>query len=490
MIPIINIPGSHPARSLIFWYLALSCRRETSSKAATDGGKISLIQERLRSMLPLDMGYVPMLDPASVIPTLVSPLDAFELSTVLKSIVSIFHLCEDDPGFAWADATDAERPSCIDAFDLPWRIREEARLLIGHYKPVPWAGVLSPIDDHYVHMSLENPMLVAYTRNANKGEQDLQTTMKPGRYLAQFYPSLAAHTVRDLQSGILRDAELKFAVTADEIENIYVRGPSSCMSHAASHFDGPCHPVRVYGNSDIQLAYVTGKDDHPTARSLVWPEKKYHSRIYGDECLLAHLLGAAGYERHSLKGARIRRIPGDGDDEDNIVLPYLDDANSYDIIDESWLRIGGDHQASTTNGLAYADDEVACDSCSEYVTEVFDVGREQWCDHCRDNDAFCSDFSGDYFSQSIEYEVIVSRKNGVNQRRSWSEGECEEHATFCIGSEEYYKTDAFEFVELKDGRTWVAWYFEEHGSPDMLACSEVVIAADNDNAASVERDAA
>lgn len=481
-----RIPDHHPSRPLLTWCLLLLKQCTVPAGAAPHVLSPTAIRNRLQAISEPVLHEVFGLKP--IVPMVASPELLFNLRHVLDRLIEAFDLVSADAKFPWHDVASLTFPEGIEAFELPWRIREQARLLTGYYTPVPWSHVLEPIDGHFVHMSLENPMLVAYTRNDSKGEQDLQTPMKPGRYLAQFYPSLAPHTVRDLQSGILRDAELKFAVTADEIEDIYVRGPSSCMSHEASFFDGPCHPVRVYGDSDIQLAYVTGSHDRPTARSLVWPATKSHSRIYGDECLLTHLLEAAGYERHSLKGARIRRIPGEEDNESNFVLPYLDDARSFDIIDEQWLRIGGDLDGTSTNGLAYSKEEPSCAFCEEYVRETYPVGGEMWCDNCRDNDAFCSDFSGDYFSQVCEYEVVVRRKNGVNHIESWSESECDEHATFCDGSSQHYRTDTFEFVKVK-GATWVAWYFEEHGEPDEDA-SDIVASVDNDNLARGERDAA
>lgn len=481
------ISRQHPSRPLLAWCQLLLKQCSLPASTAHDALSPAAISDRLQEIS--EPAIHDVIDLKHTLQMVASADMMFNLSHILERVIEAFELVAVDSGFPWRETASLAFPDGIEAYELPWRIREQGRLITGYYKPVPWSAMLDPIDDHYVHMSLENPMLIAYTRNDSKGEQDLQTTMKPGRYLAQFYPSLASHTVRDLQSGILRDAELKFAVTADDIEDIYVRGPSSCMSHEASHFDGPCHPVRVYGESDIQLAYVTGSHDRPTARSLVWPAKKYHSRVYGDECLLTHLLQAAGYERHSLKGARLHRIENDPDD-DSVVIPYLDDTRSFDIVDEHWLRIGGPYDGSTTNGIAALEERAVCERCNDCDDELTRVEGEYWCGRCCDYNAVFSEYSNRYYRDAEQCYVVVTREDGRNLEASWTENERDEHATLCEGSQQYYQTDRFEFVELENGETWVAWYYEQHGDPDDRPSAITKTAADNDNVAVEERDAA
>ena len=64
---------------------------------------------------------------------------------------------------------------------------------------MPWADKLPAIPDHYAHLSTANPGLIAFTDTPEKAAADIQTPIKPGRYLARFYPNLASHEVRDLQ---------------------------------------------------------------------------------------------------------------------------------------------------------------------------------------------------------------------------------------------------------------------------------------------------
>ena len=265
-----------------------------------------------------------------------------------------------------------------------------------------------------------------------------------------------------------RAAKLQFAVSADDIERIYVTGPTSCMSHEAAHFDGPCHPVRVYGESDLQLAYITNAVGVPTARALVWPEKKRHGQVYGHETLLAQALEKAGYEAEALTGARIRRIPVH---RACVVMPYIDNDQSFDVVDDSWLCIGGPCPAEATNGIATFSRMTCCERCDARIPEddTYCVGDEAWCEDCRDHYAFVSDFSGDEFSDDERAEVVLCRDDGNRSVRDWSTSEREEHATYCTGSDQWYATRDFDFVTLAKGDRWEASYFAKHGNPAELA---------------------
>src|SRR5208337_4310007 len=179
-----------------------------------------------------------------------------------------------------------------------------------------------------------------------------------------------------------------------EIEDVYVRGPSSCMSDNESHYDSGMHPVRVYGAGDLAVVYIEGKDsDGDTqiiARALVWPARRTASQIYPTPdawqedftCraeaenakaeLTARLrkLGYAlpGEHRGGLNGARLLLIwdqggdqdgDGDGDDDDsrsNVVMPYLDGSYGFQtcVEDSSFLALHSDGEwaGGNTNGIA------------------------------------------------------------------------------------------------------------------------------------------
>jgi hypothetical protein len=412
-----------------------------------------------------------------------APHDVF---IMLRAWFQLEHI---DPQFPWsAIARSGSIGTGIDPARLPWPLREQMRFAAGDYQPVPWAANLPPIEDHYLHLSNEKPGLVAFTASPEKGAADIQTAIKPGRYLTRFYPRLAAHEVRDIQSAIHRTTELKFAVTADAIERVYTEGPESCMSHGEDNYDSHCHPVRVYGDSDLRLAYVTDAAGTPTARALVWPEKRLHARIYGDETLLAYLLKAAGYERGELAGARIRRV---AQGAHTVVMPYIDDLQSFDVVDDTWLEIGGDHSAEATSGVADTRAFSSCGYCEDKVPDddLADVDGSAWCSSCRQDHAFRSDFSKALFPDSEAEVVVVSRSGNRNRRQHWTTAERDEHATHCAATGEWYRTDRFDFVALANGEAWVKWYFDKHGDPGALS-PEDKASAGNSRQATGERAAA
>ncbi|MFM9846657.1 MAG: hypothetical protein ACKVP3_05810 [Hyphomicrobiaceae bacterium] len=477
-MPIVPISPTHSCRALIDWALVLL--------PLTDAPTYANAHARLAQLHPQ-----PARPDLKAVLTQISGREAlFNPAAILRTIICDAELSDHDLEFGWKNLEPLEPSQAISERDLPWELREEARFAVGAYEPVPWAHEFPPIAGHYAHLSSDKPGLIAYTQTAAKGEADRQTQIRPGRYLAQFYPELLPETIRRLVNGVPKPATLAFARTADEIEQVYLSGPQSCMSHPLASYASPCHPVRVYGDSDLALAYATPPKGTPTARALVWPERKRFGRIYGDETLLERLLEGEGYESGDFSGARIRRIPANPDDHDQVVMPYLDSCRSFDVVDEHWLQIEGPYDACRTDGIGLLEERSPCARCEEHFSELYNVGDERWCDGCRDQDAFCSDFSDEYFSQSLECEVIVRRKDGNNHVVLWAESERDEHATYCDGSHESYKSSVFEFVELKNGETWVAWYFEEEGDPDDLANNFDVANADNDNAAVGERDAA
>jgi hypothetical protein len=403
---------------------------------------------------------------------LANPSEVLHLDQLLYAIRCRFDLDAHDATFPWPEACLFVR--AISPELLPWRMREEARFLTGHYTPVPWAETLEPIAGHFAHLSTANPGLIAYTDTAEKGEADIQTPMKPGRYLAKYYPHLASHEVRDIQEQMPRNATLYFAITADDVERVYTSGPSSCMSHEAGHFESPCHPVRIYGDSDLQLAYLKTKSGAPSARTLVWPEKKRFGRTYGHGALLRQQLEREGYQRGSLVGARIRRIDI-GDEEPGVVMPYIDDDQTFDVVDANWLEIGGPYGAGTTNGVAQLTLFTDCARCEDRIPEsdTHDVDGETWCESCRDSYAFASDYSGAEFPTDEQAHVLRRTADGGTSAASWSTSEVEDHATYCDGSGKWYATADFMFVRLINGETWLASYFVEHGKPgDLVADNE------------------
>lgn len=248
---------------------------------------------------------------------------------------------------------------------LPVRWRETLRLLSGVYVDVPWSTELAPIEGHYVHIDMSQPGQVRFTADERKGAAFIRVTTRAGRYLTKYYPALSKTDVERYQALLATLGTLQTAKTADEIEKVYTNGPRSCMSHKRSSYSSSVHPVRVYGDSDLQLAYIQNGPDSYSARALIWPDKKRYGRVYGDISRLTAMLEANGYVKGDFHGARIRAI----EEGQGYVMPYVDDAAGADYAGGGWLRLSshGDLDTKTTDGCTHAGE--CCPNCGERCDE-------------------------------------------------------------------------------------------------------------------------
>lgn len=303
-----------------------------------------------------------------------------------------------------------------DIGDIDWQTRERLRFSDGTYSPTPWHDepwYQARHDEHFCHVSTEQSGKIAFTENAAKGQVDRQLVMSPGRYLHRFF---SEHLDNEAIEGwcarlsvLLQEHALKITQDADEIEDVYVGGPSSCMAHEANCFDGPCHPVRVYAGPDTALAYIGPRED-ATARSVVWPGRKIYTSIYGDVSRLRLLLEDAGYTEGGLDGARIRRIESCGD----LVVPYIDAGG--DLADTGdYLVIGrGGISSENTNGLSNSPWYCPrCDNDANPHQTVYDAdgGYEEWCYDCFQSDATYCAHNHRYYSDD-ECFVTVHNDRG------------------------------------------------------------------------------
>ncbi|WP_150295082.1 hypothetical protein [Sphingobium estronivorans] len=305
-----------------------------------------------------------------------------------------------------------------DIGDVDWQIREKLRFADGTYSLTPWHDepwYQARHGEHFCHISKEQAGKVAFTENAAKGQIDRQLVMSPGRYLNRFF---SEHLDNNAIEGwcarlsvLLEEDALKITQDADEIEDVYVGGPNSCMAHKADYFDSPCHPVRVYAGPDTALAYIGSRED-ATARSIVWPSRRIYTSIYGDVSRLRLLLEGAGYTSGSLNGARIRRIPHD----DYFVVPYIDEGDDLDDEGQHLVIGQGGISSNKTTGLAdipwYCP---RCDSDGEAYETVHGVDgdEEEWCYSCfHDHATFC-DYNQRYYCDDESF-VIVHNDGGSN----------------------------------------------------------------------------
>lgn len=343
-----------------------------------------------------------------------------------------------------------------------WKARELGRFADGTYVPLPWAELLTSFPEHFPHVSTEDGAKIAYTQDAAKGAGDIQTRVRPGKYLTQFYgltfdaPTIA-RMAAEFSNQYGESNVLLFATTADDFERVYTNGPSSCMSYKASHFSSPCHPVRVYAGFDLQLAYME-RDGNITARALVWPDKKIYSRIYGDDCRLTDLFDLAGYKSGSLDGAKITKR----EHKEGYVIPYLDGLSGA-TDHGAYLKLGdGPIAGDAQNGLSGRG--CSCSNCSTDIDEddaPSDDHGNYYCGECHSELFGYCERTEETCERDGMREVITQASRGNQVTQDWSEYAVSNYASRCEGNRAYYCDDLI--VVLEDGTSWSQDYFADHG---------------------------
>lgn len=356
--------------------------------------------------------------------------------------------------------------------DDDWQAREARRMKDGTYLPLPWAAepwFQGSYLLHFAHVSEDRDGMVAYTVDGEKGSQDIQTRVKPGRYLKRFFGDvLTDEQIRELArtfSGKFEDNVLCFATTPDEIEEVYTTGPSSCMRARASEYASkPIHPTRVYGAGDLAIAFMR-RAAQITARSLVWPAKKVHCRIYGDEDRFRPLLTEADYtEKWSgFVGAKLLRIAAPRH-KGYLVLPCIDAEVGLQDKSDHLLMVragdGDDLSTLSTNGLSGPLHAYTCDACGngcdEEAVAFIESRAEYWCERCVDN----------YTFTCANCDTITPNNDGVvymHDRTTWCDFCFDDHGVTCDATGDRFDGREVTLIEMANGEYWSPEYFAEHG---------------------------
>lgn len=378
-----------------------------------------------------------------------------------------------------------------------WREREQRRFDEGEYEQILWAGqdwwhehaVRMVHKDHYPHPSIERPGFLAYTKSAEDGTIDKQTIVRPGAYLKKYFEHvLRMYGVSErqlveqfmLHYGPL---EVKFAATEEEIVALYEHGVSTCMQGRHWPGDGR-NPAHIYAAGDLQVAYL-GKLRDASARTLVWPEKKIHSRVYGDIARLTQGLQRLGYKWGAPIGARVKKLvvkpvkfdPLRGPPAGCFIAPYIDKQNMPGgghlcILDKGDHMVickegePGSHHCGLPEGYTglYVprDDEYptfACGSCEtpgfpRLITVYTDAEGEDevsWCAKCVRNEAFRCCYSDRYYSNDVE-SVMVDGAPWCTHYADMYAVECEMSGQLCHA--EQMLRIYFEEGQKKVSRMW------------------------------------
>jgi len=376
--------------------------------------------------------------------------------------------------------------------DKKWREREKQRLADGTYRPLPWASApwwteLSSIHkDHFPHVSLQKQALVAFTENDEKGSADIQTPLKPGKYLERFFTDeklankLDEYTVRDLCTVFaskFESQDLYITCDPEEIEEIYTTGPNSCMSKKASDYGVAVHPSRAYAAGDLSLAYLRRKG-RIVARCLVWPDKHLHNNIYGDSALMQPILRKAGYKCAAPIGARLLKIVQQAGPDLIFTVPHIDNASAvvdkgefleirnFDERDESMIKIG--------SGTGKTEVACQCPECNSIRAKTklkpYFVRNKAnaACPVCIKDKAFQCEITGNYHPKDELLEIKAGTRGQKTMKvatRCITSG----HIFKCQGTEEWWHIDYR--VILPDGRVWSRPYADKHGT--QCECGQV-----------------
>lgn len=346
--------------------------------------------------------------------------------------------------------------------DEVWKQREQARFDSGEYQRLPEWFRHRP--EHYAHHATGRDGMISFTDGPEKGAADRQTRIKPGTYLARFFPELGDYNItsaaRSFAEAFDKSHVLKLATTPEEIVRVYVNGPNSCMSGGRSAYHCHGHPTEVYASGDLAVAYITDPGSgKPTARAVVWPEKKQYVRIYGDSNRLLAALRDEGYQQGTLEGARLVKELQDEDNK-HYKMPFLDGCGLARD-DGEFLVIDSKGYITCTGTEGYARDEsVNCGHCqkrshSAYCYTVRGLGTSAyWCNDCRAAHAWQDGNTGTWWSNEVPF---VSCTDGTKVH----EGDFKSCGGFqCSGTGLFYRHGG---VLMHDGTKWSSEWFAAHG---------------------------
>jgi hypothetical protein len=307
----------------------------------------------------------------------------------------------------------------VERCELAWLLLDKTRKVHDAFKAggekfytrewqaVPWAREDWFRDSpyaylHLLHMSEQNPLIVAYTQSIDKLLANRQTPVKPGRYLTQFFSDVLTETqIKHWAEKVVAatvPCELDYIGSNDREGWIKVyavpmeSGDMSCMTGKTS--------VGVYAHdkSVLRLAYIT-QGGEIRGRAIVREDSKEYVRCYPNtsgvdgqkfHTIMTEMVEAAGYTHGSLMGVRLAKLQYEGD-MDKFVMPYLDagEGRSPCLEDDGeYLLVtkNGYVEGQTQAGYITFESETTCDNCGDDAHEddltYVEAREERVCEHC------------------------------------------------------------------------------------------------------------
>ena len=328
------------------------------------------------------------------------------------------------------------------------------------------------------HVSTEEPTKLAYTRNDDHGNRDVQTRTTLGKYLKRHMPTCPDHLLRDFVAKYTIDLTAMH-ITFDMEQMLWVlqNGPESCMKR-----EWDTHPYRTYDPMyGWGMAYRM-EGDTVVSRGLVNKREMGFVRTYKrcsdggssqpDLALEAWLKTQEYSHMNDWEGCKLAAIVSN----DRYVAPYLDGSvKNVDVSsDHMVICDDGDYEADNTDGYLSENGEI-CDCCDGRFHEdelimVGEDGDERVCESCinhnytwvigyRECQYYLLDSDCNIVfvaSQDQYYDARYLSDNDI----VYCEDDCDyyhlDDVWFCEGSGEYY-TDETPSYEIEG-----CLYHEDH----------------------------
>ena len=304
---------------------------------------------------------------------------------------------------------------------------------------------------HFLHISEEDPLQVAYADSIDKFIADRFIRTKPGRYLTKYFGDVLdenqIRTWSERIQALAAPAELLFIASDDKEgwERVYRDGPQSCMKGDDS--------VQVYAHdkSVLRLAHLV-HGNRIVARCIVREDTNEYIRVYPNtdtaennrwHMNLRERLETAGYEHGDMEGVL---LDCDEINSGEYVCPYIDGGNGNYVSASVVRRDGkrylllsrdGDMDAQSTSGTIGESCSCPCcgERCDEDDLQYVESRDESICQSCLD-DAYVY--------------AYVSRCN--------QEYIHNDDAIYCESNGEYYHTDYANDADIYQCEHTGNWY--------------------------------
>ena len=297
----------------------------------------------------------------------------------------------------------------------PHRLGKNDRTLVERYvaerrriEKMPWDSLRDPVTEHHlVRTSGVDGTMIVYTKDFDHFRRDIQTRIKPGRYLKKYYPTLSDDEIRRYVEEfnaagfkaykpvlLIDNNDPKWKNdTGGLMDAWYIAYRDVIVDYSCMR--GGKEAPKAYGLPGNHLGLVTwvAKDTADATRAtwfgrtIVRTDTKKYVRVYpfqnheGDahEANLAKHITRLGYAQGGLQGIRIHALEHTSGFVDLLKrgevkayhVPYLDGGVTrinIGVDGETFtIAADGDYPGGDADGIAriYDDDTVTCDHCGD-----------------------------------------------------------------------------------------------------------------------------